>query len=191
MARAKAISDKSAIIKASMEILKAEGIDALSIRRIGAKINVSGMTLYNYVENIDDIKREIILEGFRELYRNGYEALRTVKKYDGLIRIDEGCRILAKELYLFGVLHPHLFELMFCTNSGKFRKDAEIEPFYGFFRNLLHRRSAQNGKAGNDQALNMLDHITNSMIIERIRGVNNTTEEDYFEHVNEYISKMF
>lgn len=191
MARTKAIRDKSAVIKAGMEILREEGISALSIRKIGSKMNVSGMTLYNYVENIDDIKREIVLEGFRELYQHGYEALLSVKKNDGSIHVEEGCQALARELYRFGVANPHLFELMFCSNDGKLRKDAEIAPFFGFFHNLLHKRNPQNGKGRRDLALNMLDYITNYMIIDQIRGIHNTSENYYFEHVDEYISKMF
>lgn len=191
MARRKVISNKKEIFDAAFTIVDTDGVNALSIRHLSGYLNVSSMTLYNYIENIDEVKKEVILEGFRRLYRNGYEALLSIRKYDGWIRIDEGCRVLAGTLYHFGVAQPHLFELMFCTNDGKFRKDAEVAPFYGFFHNLLHRKSAANENGDNGRALNMLGHITNYMIIERIRGVNNTTEEDYFEHVNEYISKMF
>ena len=191
MARRKVISNKKEIIDAAFTIVDTDGVNALSIRRLSGHLNVSSMTLYNYIENIDEVKKEIILEGFRRLYRNGYEALLSIREYDGSIRIDEGCRVLARALYHFGVAQPHLFELMFCTNDGKFRKDAEVAPFYGFFHNLLHRKSTPNGNGDNGRALNMLGHITNYMIIERIRGINSTTEEDYFEHVNEYISKMF
>lgn len=191
MARRKVINSKKEIFDAAFALVDSEGLNALSIRRLAGHLDVSSMTLYNYIENIDEVKKEIILEGFRRLYRNGYEALLSIKKNDGLIRIDEGCQALAKTLYRFGVEQPHLFEMMFCTSEGKFRKDAEIAPFYGFFHNLLHRKSASNGNGDNGKALHMLGHIANDMIIERIRGLNNTTEEHYFEYVDEYISKMF
>lgn len=174
-----------------MELLEQEGITALSIRRIGSGLNVSGMTLYNYIENIDEVKREVILEGFRRLYKEGYESLRALKENNRSISFQIGCKVLAKVLYDFGVNHCHLYELMFCGHEGRFKKDAEISPFYGFFHNHFNRSPDNSDNCEYNRALNMLDHITNSLILEQVREVKPRSEESFFDYINEFIEKMF
>lgn len=191
LARSKAISDRAEIIRTGMEILEKEGIKALSIRRIGSGLNVSGMTLYNYIENIDEVKREIILEGFRKLYKEGYASLLAVKRHGKAISTEEGCKALAEVLYDFGINHSHLFQLMFCSHEGRFRKDAEIAPFYGFFHNHLYKPKGNNGNDEHNRALNMLDNISNGLIHEHIIGVGSYSREAFIAYINEFVNKMF
>lgn len=47
--------DRDQIVKAAIELADAEGREALSIRRIAAKLNASPMALYWYVSSIDDV----------------------------------------------------------------------------------------------------------------------------------------
>lgn len=171
-----------------MDIIAEEGVGALSIRKIASRINVSSMTLYNYIENVEDIKKDMILEGFRILYKQGYEKLRQIKERDGIITLAKGCRALAEILYDFGAEHPSLFELIFCNSGGILRKDAEIAPFYGFF-NLLHKRDNENNDYS--RALRMLDFVAVYIILERVRGADNYTKQEYMAHIDEFISNMF
>ncbi len=190
MPRSKIISDKELITKVSADIIAQEGVSALSIRKIAARMNVSTMTLYNYIENVDDIKKEVVLEGFRELYKKSYQELLKVKENDGKMSISDGCRVLAEVLYDFGAANPSLFELMFCNSEGKFHKDAEITPFHRYF-DLLRTRSGGGRSKDYRRTLRMLDFVAVFLLLEHVRGLHVYTKQEYRVYIDEYVTKMF
>ncbi len=51
----KALISRSAAIKAALTIIDEEGLEELSIRRLGAALNVQGISLYHHFKNKDDI----------------------------------------------------------------------------------------------------------------------------------------
>ena len=70
MGRNKVLYDKQQIIDIAVSIVEEEGIEVLSARRIASELGVSSMTMYNYVSNIDEVKRELMIRGYNELFRN-------------------------------------------------------------------------------------------------------------------------
>lgn len=46
---------KERILRAAMELVHEEGLQALSMRKLGERLGVEAMSLYNHVENKDDI----------------------------------------------------------------------------------------------------------------------------------------
>ncbi|MEV0340619.1 TetR/AcrR family transcriptional regulator [Nocardia sp. NPDC050713] len=55
--------DRAQIVAAALEILDSEGLDALSMRKIGAKLNAGATSLYWYVANKDELL-ELVLDEF-------------------------------------------------------------------------------------------------------------------------------
>ena len=101
MSRTKVIYDKKQIIDIAFRIINEERVDALSARRLAKELNVSIMTMYNYVENIDAVKREVVLQGFNILYGSTYRTLNGLKKSCPTLDVAEYCRVMAKEMYFF------------------------------------------------------------------------------------------
>jgi AcrR family transcriptional regulator len=56
------------IVEAALRVMDAEGLDAVTMRRIGRELGVEAMSLYNHVEDKDDI-----LEGVTERVMNEFE----------------------------------------------------------------------------------------------------------------------
>ena len=56
------------IIEAALRVMDAEGLEAVTMRRIGRELGVEAMSLYNHVEDKDDI-----LEGVTERAMNEFE----------------------------------------------------------------------------------------------------------------------
>ena len=56
------------IIEAALRVMDAEGLEAVTMRRIGRELGVEAMSLYNHVEDKDDI-----LEGVTERVMNEFE----------------------------------------------------------------------------------------------------------------------
>ena len=46
---------RARVAAAALELVDAEGLDALSMRKLGASLGVEAMSLYNHVENKDDL----------------------------------------------------------------------------------------------------------------------------------------
>lgn len=51
----KALISRSATLKAALKIIDEEGLDSLSIRRLGRELNVQGISLYHHFHNKDAI----------------------------------------------------------------------------------------------------------------------------------------
>jgi AcrR family transcriptional regulator len=56
------------IVEAALRVMDAEGLEAVTMRRIGRELGVEAMSLYNHVEDKDDI-----LEGVTERVMNEFE----------------------------------------------------------------------------------------------------------------------
>jgi AcrR family transcriptional regulator len=55
------------IVKAAIELIDRDGIDGLSMRKLGAVLGIRGMSLYTHVPNKEALLFEVIREMFREL----------------------------------------------------------------------------------------------------------------------------
>lgn len=167
MARAK-ISGKKEIIAAGFDLVVKEGVDALSTRRLAAVLEISNMTLYNYVENIDEIKKEIIAEGFRQLYARSYRSL--ANRNDSALDIQSASKIMAADLFEFGCENKNIYQLMFANSVKNFREDMELKPFYNYFLQLLPKMENNEKRQKIHRALNMLNFIVSQMIMDKIIG---------------------
>ncbi|MEV0227889.1 TetR/AcrR family transcriptional regulator C-terminal domain-containing protein [Nonomuraea sp. NPDC050786] len=54
------------VVTAAVEVLDAEGLDALTMRRLGARLGVAAMSLYRHVPNRDALLAEIVNRLFAE-----------------------------------------------------------------------------------------------------------------------------
>ena len=79
MAREKVLCGKEEIIRAAVRIVDSEGMEALSARRISKELGVSAMTIYNYVENLAEVKKYVLSDGFDRLYDSIYHALNELR----------------------------------------------------------------------------------------------------------------
>ena len=59
MSREKILCGKEDIFRVAIGMVDREGIEALSVRSIAKELGVSPMTIYNYVENLKDIKKRV------------------------------------------------------------------------------------------------------------------------------------
>jgi AcrR family transcriptional regulator len=59
---------RARVIEAALEIMDAEGVDAVTMRRIGRELGVEAMSLYNHVRDKEDI-----LDGITELVMSRFE----------------------------------------------------------------------------------------------------------------------
>ena len=89
------------IIEAALHVMDAEGLDAVTMRRIGRELGVEAMSLYNHVEDKDDI-----LEGVTERAMNEFEFPPPSGEWT------EDALALAREWRRLLGLHPSVCQLL-------------------------------------------------------------------------------
>jgi AcrR family transcriptional regulator len=90
------------IVGAALEILEAEGMDAVSMRRIAERVGIQAPSLYNHFRDKSAIKNALISYGFADLAERSEPALAS----------KDPIGTLARAYRAFAVAHPHLYRLM-------------------------------------------------------------------------------
>lgn len=186
MARNKVLKSRDEIIDIAFEIIDKERSPALSARRLAKELNISFMTIYNYVENIDEIKKEVILRGFQILNEKIYKAI--IKNNLDLNKMDikHYCLTVSKEIYNFSKKYNGVYKLMFINGETKIYKDPEVAPFYKHYTQVINTKSKNHKE--NTKTLHMLYLIIHGLIRENIFGHKNYTEEEYLNYIDFFIS---
>jgi TetR/AcrR family transcriptional regulator, tetracycline repressor protein len=90
------------VVDAAIAIMDAEGLDAVTMRRVAREVGVEAMSLYNHVRDKDDL-----LEGMRFRLFTRF----PLPTLDGLDPFEDG-RTIAHGWRALMNAHPHLIELM-------------------------------------------------------------------------------
>ena len=111
------------IVDVAFNMLQNDGEDALTIRRIASALGVGAMTLYTYVDGLEDLHRQIIARGFELIHQNCCHASDTTRKHD------HDWMPGAKAYVQFAINHPNLYHLMFAT---------PVDPDDEQFEQIMH-----------------------------------------------------
>jgi len=95
------------IIEAAMSLLAKRGPEAVTMRRVAARLGVGAMTLYTYINGQDEMRREMTRRGF-QLLADGCSHDSTLEQPDGWLG-------RSRHYLRFAVENPRLYELMFAT----------------------------------------------------------------------------
>ncbi|MEO6286494.1 MAG: TetR/AcrR family transcriptional regulator [Dyadobacter sp.] len=118
------------ILSVALQLVKDEGWQSLSIRKIADAIEYSVPVIYDHFENKEAILFELSLDGFRLLERT---LEKNKKKYpDPTDRL----RAHAESYWSFAFKNPEYYQLMYglgmpCSGVGK------IKPEFNCFRNFI------------------------------------------------------
>ncbi|WCL48462.1 TetR/AcrR family transcriptional regulator [Leptospira sp. GIMC2001] len=120
---------KKALIDASMEILKNEGYQALSLRKVSKHAAVSQSAPYRHFADLESLIAEIALEGFKLLTMQLLKIKKRMAKHPLLQYRETGLQYVE-----FAVQNPDLFQIMYgnqIPDHSKFENlvAAESETF--------------------------------------------------------------
>jgi AcrR family transcriptional regulator len=127
---------RNKILSVSLKIVKEDGWQALSIRKIADAIDYSVPVVYDYFENKEAILFEISLEGFR-LLQDKLEAV--VKKYNDPA---DQIKAFANAYWNFAFKNKEYYQLMYglgmpCCGAGKMK--PEVNAFNDFVYEAIQR----------------------------------------------------
>lgn len=95
--------DKAAVVQAAVELIDEEGLEALSLARLAGKLGIKTPSLYNHVEGLLGLRRELALRNVRNLRESLGRAAIGKAGAEGLRAIAQAYRAYIKEnagLYL-------------------------------------------------------------------------------------------
>ncbi len=94
--------DKEAVIEAASALADQGGLEAVTLARLAKELNVKAPSLYNHVDGLAGIFRELSLRGVREANRRMARAAVGLARKDALIAVGLAYRQFARE-------HPGLY----------------------------------------------------------------------------------
>ncbi len=118
---------KELIIARAVAIIKDEGFNRMTMRKIASKNNMSATNLYNYFSNKDEIYINILIRGFKQLY----EKLQSVyDEHDD--PLERGKKFIMAYL-AFGIQNYNYYEIMFSPALPKYNDyvDTSLEELAG------------------------------------------------------------
>mgnify|MGYP002564257644 CR=1 FL=1 len=175
MAREKVLCGKEEIIRVAVGIVDKEGMEAVSVRRIAKELGVSSMTIYNYVENLSDVKKRVLISGFDRMYGCIYEALNALPAVQGR---PELCRAIALEM----------FKYMFTDGRQAFHADAEVRPFYAFFSKFMKRGKSSKGDwRFGEKSCKLFETLVFYLSYQSCTGVSVCSEEEFLGYMDFYL----
>src|SRR5438270_6284666 len=131
---------KAEILDAAWEVVRAEGLAALSLRDLAARVGMRAPSLYSYFDSKHAIYDAMFLQGNLELLRR-YETLPVGE--DPVEEMRRGARIFVE----FGVEDPARAQLLFMRTIPGFEPSAET---YDVARQVVELGQSRLKRAGVD-----------------------------------------
>jgi len=95
------------MVAAARELLETDGPEALTMRRVAARLGIREPSLYKHCSGRDELLAAVVAGGMRDLAEGRWQAVRAAAGVsDALVR-------LAAHQREFAARHPHLYRLMF------------------------------------------------------------------------------
>jgi AcrR family transcriptional regulator len=111
---------RARILDAALALLRQEGPEGVSIRKIAERIGVSHMLLYSYFENRAEIIGWLRERGFVQMEAFCAESLRRAEAGDALVQV----RALLERFVRISHEHPVLYQLAWRRDLG-LRTDSQ------------------------------------------------------------------
>ena len=106
---ARAGLDKNIVIEKAAQLANERGLDNISLKIIAEKFGVQTPSLYNHVKSLDDLRKQIMLYGWRQLENRLLLSVAGVSGYDAL-------RSMCNAFYEYAISNPGVFNAMLWYN---------------------------------------------------------------------------
>ena len=104
--------DKQTILLAAIEIADKHGLEAVTLANVAKKLTVRSPSLYNHIEGLAGLRKELALHGLNELYND-------LAKVKGEKSKEDAIHTFADSYIAFVRSHPGLYELTLIAPNPK------------------------------------------------------------------------
>lgn len=95
--------DRDSLLRTAAEMADTEGLEAVTLARLASRLKIRSPSLYNHVNGLPDLQRQLALRGLEEL------ALGMERELAGKSG-DDAVRALSQAYLAFARAHPGLYE---------------------------------------------------------------------------------
>ena len=126
---ARAGLDKNAIIEKAAELANEVGLENITLKLIADTFGIQTPSLYNHIKSLDDIKKQIMLFGWKQMEKEILLSVVGVSGYDAL-------RVMCYAFYEYATNNPGVFNAMLWYNKyqDEETRDATKQLFEVLFR---------------------------------------------------------
>ncbi|MDO5127909.1 MAG: WHG domain-containing protein [Eubacteriales bacterium] len=126
---ARAGLDRAIVIEKAAHMANEVGLEKVSLKSIADEFGIQTPSLYNHIKNIDDLKKQIMLFGWRELENRILMSIVGVSGYDAL-------RVMCYTFYDYATENPGVFNAMLWYNKyqDEEAQDATKQLFEVLFK---------------------------------------------------------
>ncbi len=127
MGRERVIENPVAIVEHAFDLIDQDGFGQFSTRRLAGRLGVSHMTLYNYFDR-DEILKRVIELGFERFNERFLPVAEPELRSCGA----PACvfRIIADQLVEFARDHTRIYRFMFQGGASELTRDPRISSLY-------------------------------------------------------------
>lgn len=111
--------DKELVIREAANLANQTGIENLSLKTLAAHLNVKPPSLYNYVDGLDDLKRQIMLYGWKEMEDRMIRAVIGFTGYDAI-------RVMCHTFHEYAAENRGVFSAMLWYNQFEDEQTKEV-----------------------------------------------------------------
>lgn len=134
------------VVETAVAMLQKQGLEAVTMRRVAARLGVGAMTLYTYVDGQRGLHRAMVRRGF-EMLGEGCENSREAKAANPTAEAFTW-RPGAENYLRFAVGNPNLFRLMFDTPLPQDDDDLLRAGFQPLLECVAEQLAEQRGLSG-------------------------------------------
>lgn len=116
--------DRNAVIIKAAEIANKGGLESLSLKLLAEELHIKSPSLYNHIDSLEDVKKELMLYGWRELEQRLLRAAAGISGYDVL-------RAMSRAFYSYATENPGVFDAMLWYN--KYTDSSTMNATDGLF----------------------------------------------------------
>ena len=109
---------KDTIISRAAQMANEIGEQQLSLKALAKDMGIQSPSFYYYFKSLDDLKREVMLYGWKQMETRTLEAVIGVSGYDAI-------RAISRAFYEYAVENPGVFDIMLIYNRYDDEKTAE------------------------------------------------------------------
>ncbi|MCI7768643.1 MAG: WHG domain-containing protein [Oscillospiraceae bacterium] len=116
--------DKAAVIERAALLANENGLESVTIKELADSLKVRSPSLYNHIASLDELKKELMLFGWRQAEERLVSSARGMEGYDAIRRM---CR----EFYAYATENKGVFSAMLWYN--KYTDESSMSATSGLF----------------------------------------------------------
>lgn len=140
--------NKEAVVRAAADIADKDGLGKTSLKAVAEKLSIRTPSLYNHIESLDDLLREVAHKGMQDM---NSQMIQSAIGISGDAAIQSVCAVY----FRFAAAHPGVYETI---QWAVWHGTDETSRIFGEYKSLLTTLILSCGlkKQGTNEILNLL-----------------------------------